>query len=210
MPELPKDEVSRIVQASGLTHGAIAAQLSAALGRTIKPYVIGRIINGERAVAADEMDAMRRLSPLDGIGETTQRVVPQLTEHSDAVPLYGAAGKAGARLRLSEEFRVGVSPIHPAQRGFRSAFSFIQPDDSLGDLLRKGHIGHVVRDLPPIPGIPCFIELENGDAIARVYLREDANTLFVEVLKPKRAEERLAWRDVKAVHRIVGVTFGSA
>lgn len=207
----PREEVTQIVEAAGLGHGPIAAFLTQTLGRVVKPYVIGRILSGERAVSADEMDAFRRLLQAPaGVGESVVAFTPQLTEHSDRVPLYSATGRSGGKLRLSEEYRVGVTAIHPSQKGYRSAFSFIQPDDKLGDLLRKGHIGHVVRDLPPVPGLPCLVEREDGEAYARIYVGEDTNTLFLKALKPKEAEERVPLREVKACNRIVGVTYGPA
>lgn len=206
---LANAEVAAIVEASGLSHAEVAVAITRATGRPIKSYVIGRMISGERLVKSDEMDALRALAETPGLREAPARFTPQLTEHSEVVPLFSAAGGPGGKLRLGEEFRVGVSPIHPSQRGYRSAFNVIQPDDRLGDLVRKGYTAHVVRDLPPVPGLPCLVEKEDGEAIVRIYAGEDANTLFLKVLKPKEADERLPWREVKAVHRVTGVTFGA-
>jgi hypothetical protein len=205
------DEVAALVQATRLTHPEVAAALSRTLRRTLNPYVIGRMISGVRAVKADEMDALRVLAQgSTDAPASRENIAPQLTEGAHFVPLYALPATPGAVFKIDEEGRVGASPIHPSQRGYRAAFNFIQPDDRLGERIRRGDVGHAVRDLPPLPGQPVLIERQDGEAFARVYLREDARTIFVKAMKPKEEEERVARLDIKGLHRVTGVTFGGA
>lgn len=205
----PNVEVADLVAASGLTHPQVAAALGRTLGRAVQPYVIGRMISGLRSIKADEMDALRHLATADPIVKIpTQSFASQLTERAEFVPLYSA--RTGNVLTVGEDNRVGLSPIHPSQRGFRSAFNFIQPDERLGDLIRRGYVAHAVRDLPPLPGMPVLVERKSGEAYARIYVREDANTVFLKVLRPKEQDEQLARTEVTGLHRITGVTFGGA
>lgn len=205
------EEVAALVLRIGLTHPELATALNRAINpaRALQPYVIGRMISGARKVKADEMDALRRLA--DGANLTQsvrQSFSPQLTEHADTVPLFSARG--GRELTLGEENRVGASPIHPSQRGYVSAFNFIQPDDAMGDLIRRGFTGHAVRDLPPLQGMPVLVEKVDGTVVARIYLGEDAQTVFVRALKGKTSEEKLPRREVKGLHRVTGVTFAGS
>lgn len=197
-------EAAELIAASGRSYAEIAAYLTRELGREVKHYQVGRMKTGPRQVVSDEMDALRRLAaqPAD-----SPEFSPRLTPSGEAVPLYGTKGGTGG-LRLAEEYRVGIAPIHPAQRGSLSAFAFIQPDDKFGDRLRRGDIGYAIRNQAPVAGEACLIEPKTGDAFAREYLREDDNTLFVAELSPKRAEVKIPRREIAALYVVVGATFG--
>lgn len=198
-------EFGQLVAASGRTQIETAAFLSRRLGRDIPNYQISRWSNGPTKVPIDAMDAMRELAAQPA---ESPPVVPAMTESDDSVPLFGYANAAGAVLRLNEDQRVGVVPIHPAQRGSRSAFAFIVFGDSLSPRLRHGEVAYAVRGRMPSKGQPFLIEMAAGETLVKIFDTMDERTLFASQLEPKK-ELTFALRDVTAIHAVVGVSFGA-
>lgn len=198
-------EVSQLVATSGRTQGDVAAYLNRRLGRTdLQHYHVSRMISGDRRVSAEEMDALRELAAQPA-GEPP--AAPALAETDDVVPLFGYANAAGSVLRLNEDQRVGVVPIHPAQRGSRRAFAFIVFGDSMSERLNHGDIAYALRNWPPAKERPVLIELKTGEALVKLYVGQDENTLFARQLKPKK-DLSFPLRDVAALHAVVGSSFG--
>ncbi len=197
------DEVRRLLESSGRTQDEAADFLTQRLGRVVRHYHVSRMITGHRKVAADEMDALREMAAADPAVDVP--FLP-LTHAADSVPLF-AAGGVGAPLRLGESNRVGDFPLHPSQRGARDAFAFVMDDDGLGDRLRRGEVGHVLRGRTPLPDMPCLVEYVDGHALARIYVRQDDRTLFVRTAAPKATESSIPSVQVRAVHAISGVSF---
>lgn len=206
--ESSSEEAQRLIATSGRTQIEVAEALTRHLGRTLKHYTISRISSGERAPKADELDGLRTLYGQSADLQPPVSRVPRLTESPEMIPLYAATGGPRGNLRLGEDNIVGVTPIHPAQRGASEPFSFIVPDNRLANRLCRGETAHALRNRPPFPGQMCLVELSGGDAAAYIYDREDERTLFVRVLKPKEAPVSIPLVQVKAVHVIVAVTFG--
>jgi len=198
-------EFAQLVEQTGRTQQQIADYLSRRLGRTYKNYDISRRASGPQKIAADEMDALRELvaAPVD------EPAAPDLTGTGDAVPLFGYANAAGATLRINDDQRVGVVPIHPAQIGSRYAYAFICFGDSVSPRLNDGEIGYANRNQRPIKGQLTVIRMNNGDALVKFYDRQDDNTLFLTQLNPKDQQAlKLPLRDVEALDAVVGASFG--
>lgn len=198
-------EVARLVAASRRTQKQIADYLTRRVGRPIQHYHISRMITAARAVRSDEMDALREIAEAP---EGSAMAAPQLTETSDVVPVYGYANAAGPILRINEDQRLGVVPIHPAQKGSRSAFAFICFGDSVSPRLNHGELGYAIRNRSPFPGQLAVIELTNGDALVKFYGRQDERTLFLTQLQGDKRDLSVPLREVAAIHAVVGSTFG--
>jgi hypothetical protein len=200
-------EVEALVTASGRTQSQVADYLTRRLGRSIEHYHVSRMINGQRKVASDEMDALRELAAAP---TSAAPVAPNLTATEDVVPLFGYANGAGTTLRLNEDARVGVVPIHPAQRGSRQGGAFITFGDSVAPRLLHGEIAYYVRGKMPYKDQLALIELTTGEAMVKFYDRQDKNTLFTYGYDPypKKAEVKFPLRDILAIHAVVGSTFG--
>lgn len=203
------EEVQAILERAGMAHADASAYLSDKLGRTIKPYHIGRTISGERQPAVDEMDALRELGRrFEGSPPQMRSTsAPLLTDAGDRIPLYGPDLAGNQSLRLTEEFRIGVVPIHPAQRGSKSALAFVMQDETLGDRLRLGDIGYAIRGWPPVEGQPCLIERRDLDALVKIYEGQDSATVFLSQIRPAK-KISVPRREIFAVHAVVGATFG--
>lgn len=197
-------EFARLIAASGRNQIEVADYLTRRLGRPVQNYAISRYANNQR-VPIDVMDAMRELEaqPADA-----PPVAVPLTDTSGVVPLFGYASAAGSVLRINEDQRVGVVPIHPAQQGSRSAFAFIVFGDSLSPRLSHGDLGYAIRGRTPLKGQPCLIELTSGETLVKLFEGQDENTLFARQLEPKKALS-FPLRDVAAIHAVVGATFSS-
>lgn len=198
-------EFEQLHRASGRTHVETAAWLERRLRRPFSHYMIGRYIKEQTALPADVLDAMREIAAQPA--EAPPAVV-NLTETAEVVPLFGYANAAGASLRLNEDQRVGVVPLHPAQRGSKAAFAFVVFGDSLSPRLRHGDVCYAIFGRTPVPGQPCVIELSAGEALVKIFERANDQTVFGSQLSPKRD---LSWplRDILALHAVVGVSFGS-
>ena len=197
-------EVRDLIKASGQTQAQIADYLSRRLNDSYEHYHISRIISGNRKIRSDEMDALRELAAAKpGLAPPA---APQLDNTTDSVPLFGYANAAGATLRLNEDQRVGVVPIHPAQKGSRGAFAFIVFGDSMAERLNHGDVAYAIRNMSPIKDKPCLIEMKGGEAVVKLFVGMDEHTLFARQLNPKK-DLSFPLRDIIALHRVVGSTF---
>lgn len=198
------NEFGELVTSSGRNQIETAAWLSRRLGRDIANYQVSRWINGAVKVPLDVMDAMRELAAQPAAAAP---VVTPMSDSDDVVPLFGYANAAGAVLRLNEEQRVGVVPIHPAQRGSRAAFAFIVFGDSMSPRMKHGEIAYAVRNRMPAKGKPCLIEFTSGEAQVKIFESMDDRTLFASQLEPKHQQLTFPLREVAAIHAVVGVSF---
>jgi hypothetical protein len=204
-PKKPKNaEVERLVEATGRTQAEIGAYLTRRLGRTIEHYHISRMINGGRKIAHDEMDALRELAaqPAD-----QPPAAPQLTESTDVVPLFGFANAAGSVVRLNEEARVGVVPIHPAQHHSRGGYAFITFGDSTSPRLTHGDVGYAIRNHPPSKDQLCVVVKRDGEALVKFFDHLDDRTLFLYEIFPKRREITIPRQNLVHLDAVVGATF---
>jgi hypothetical protein len=196
-------EFAALLETSGRNQTDTAAYLTRRLGKQIANYQVSRWSSGAVKVPTDVMDAMRELAAQPA---EAAPAVSQLTDTSDVVPLFGYANAAGSTLRLNEDQRVGVVPVHPAQSGSRSAFAFIVFGDSLSPRLNHGDTGYAVRNKPPGKGQPALIEMVSGEVLVKIFDRVDEHTVFLSQLTPKK-ELTVKLQDVRALHAVVGVTF---
>ena len=197
-------EIDSLLATSGRTQEDVAAYLSRRLGRDFQNYQISRMAAGTRKVSSDEMDALRELAAQPA---QATPAVHALVETTDVIPLFGYANGSGNVLRLDDEQRVGVVPIHPAQLGSRSAFAFIVFGDSMSERMNHGEVGYAIRGRPPFKGQPCVIEMASGEALVKIYEGQDEHTLFARQLSPKKTLS-FHLKDVQAVHAVVGASFG--
>jgi hypothetical protein len=199
----PHAEFARLHAASGRTQAETAAALAARLERAVSPFQVNRWLSGATRLPAEVLDAMR--APGSAVIAARVPVVEALTESSEVVSLLGYADAAGA-LQLDEARRIGVVPIHPAQRGSTAAFAFIVFGDSLSPRLRHGDVAYAIRGRAPAPGQPTVIELTSDAALVRLFERADADALHFTQLRGERLALPIA--EVAALHAIVGVSFG--
>lgn len=202
----PNKEVIALLEASGRTQKEVADYLTRRLGRSYQHYDVSRMSTGSRKVISDEMDALRELVAAH---PSEDPVAPNLTDTADSVPLFGYANAAGASLRINEDARVGVVPIHPAQRGSRQAYAFICFGDSVSPRLNDGEVGYAIRNRRPLKGQLCVIRLTSGEAIVKFYAGQDEQTLFLTQLNPKeKTDIRVPLREAAGLDAVVGSTFG--
>lgn len=199
-------EIDDLLAASGRTQEEVANYLTRRTGREYHNYIVSRMASGDRRITAEEMDALRELA---GAPASAPPAAPQLTETGEAVPLFGYANAAGAILRINEDQRVGVVPIHPSQRGSRAAYAFICFGDSVAPRLNHGDVGYAVRNRTPAKGQLCVVRRIDGDAIVKFYEGQDERTLFLMQLSPKTDQKiSIPLREVDGLDAVVGASFG--
>lgn len=197
-------ETRELVKASGMTQREVAAYLTRRLGEGYEHYHLSRMMSGGRKVSSREMDALRELAA--AAPGSAPQAAPVLEPTTDSVPLFGYANAAGAVLRLNEDQRVGVVPIHPAQQGSRGAFAFVVFGDSMAERLNHGDVAYAIRNMLPLRDKPVLIEMKTGEAIVKMFVGMDERTVFCRQLNPKQ-DVSYPLRDVQAMHRVVGSTF---
>jgi hypothetical protein len=196
-------EVDRLIAESGRTQKEVASYLSTKLKHNYEHYVVSRMAAGERKVASFEMDALRELASQR---EDVVLTIPPVNGDSEFVQLFGYIGGGVGGLRLKEENCVGVVPIHPLQKGFKSSFAFTCVGDYLSPRLNHGEIGYAIKNRSPMKGQLCVIEFANGDAQVKFYDGQDDRTVFVSHINPK-TQLKYALRDVVGLHLVVGAAF---
>ena len=199
-------EIDGLLGAAGYSQQQAADYLTRRLGKDYHNYDISRMASGSRKVNHEEMDALRELAaaPID-----SPPAVVNMGDTDDIVPLFGYANAAGGTLRINDDQRVGVVPIHPAQRGSRQAYAFICFGDSVSPRLNHGEVGYAVRNKTPFVGQLCVIRLTNGDALVKFYEGQDERTLFLSQLNPKGSPKvSVPLREVAGLDAVVGAAFG--
>ena len=200
------EAIAQLLESTGRTQEEVAAYLTRRLGREVRNYHISRMLSGGRRVQSDEMDALRELAAAP---TSVAPAAPQFTDTGDSVPLFGYANAAGSVLRINEDQRVGVVPIHPAQAGSRSAYAFICFGDSVSPRLNHGEVGYAVRNRMPFRGQLCVIRKTSGEALVKFYDGQDDRTLFLTQLQPKNESKvNVPLRDVEGLDAVVGASFG--
>lgn len=199
-------EFRRLFEASGKKQGEIAVWLARTVGRPVENYQVSRWSTGATSIPVDIMDAMRGLAARDDAPPPASQPTA-LTDTGDEVPLFGYANAAGSVLKLNDDHRISVVPIHPAQRGSRSAFAFVVFGDSLAPMLNHGDVAYAVRNRTPRKGQPFLVEMLNGETQVKLFAGIDERTLFAEQLTPKK-DLTYPLRDVAAIHAVVGISFG--
>lgn len=202
----PNLEVARILAQADMNNAQGAAWLTERLGRKVEDYHLGRAISGERAIKVDEIDALRELAAPGVLEPAARFVTSPLTETAALVPLFSADVGGSKPLRLTEDGRVGMAPMHPSQRRFKSAFAFLITEDALGDRLRQGDTAFGVFGLAPVIGQPCVVERGALGCVVGLFDRRDANTIFLKHVTPPKTVS-VPIREVTGLHAIVGVTF---
>lgn len=196
----------QMIEASERDQGEIAAYLARRLNREFRSYHVSRIVKGERVAQADEIEALRELADAPASAEPAR---PVLSSSDEVQPLFGYANGAGQTLRLNEDAIVAVVPIHPAQRGSRSAYAFICYGDSVSTRLQHGDTGYAIRNRPPFRNQLCVVRLKTGEALVKFYEGQDGRSLSLYETHPKRKLVGVPLSDVEGLDAVVGSTFGN-
>lgn len=120
------------------------------------------------------------------------------------VPVYGyAAGSLQNGLNLSNGEVVDWVARHPAQIGISNAFAVYVFSDSMEPRYYRGELVYVHPGRPAEAGRDCIIEMKNGDAYIKRFVRQTEEKIRVAQLNPPE-EKEISKADIKTVYAVVG------
>lgn len=209
------DKIREILENTpGLTQKGLAERMD------LNPAAVNRMLYGERKIKADEIPLIEdylgvRLDlsapsnfeyPQKGSGRHGVSDVPAagIAPLSKPVPVYGyAAGSLAKGLNLANGDIVDWVTRHPAQFGIPDAFAIYVFSDSMEPRYFRGELVYVHPGRPPEMNRDCIIEMKNGDAYIKRYLRQTDDKIRVAQFNPPE-EKEIRKEDVKAIYAVVG------
>lgn len=220
------DRIRKVLETTrGLTQKGLAEHMG------LNPAAVNRMLYGRRHIMAEEIplieeyigqrleltkaapsvnteyrqDARQKvLHKLSDI--PLQPLAPASPENASAqmVPVYGyAACSLQNGLNLSNGEVVDWVTRHPALIGIRDAFAVYVFSDSMEPRYFRGELVYVHPGRPPEMNRDCLIEMQNGDAYIKRFLRQDEDKIRVAQFNPPE-EKEIAKEDIKAIYAVVG------
>ena len=220
------EKIRQIIETTrGLTQKGLAEHLG------MNPAAVNRMLHGQRNIRAEEIplieEYIRTRLDLSSPGPSAntkynqdergqvlrklsdvplQPLAPAATDATlqQLVPVYGyAAGSLQKGLNLANGEVVDWVTRHPAQLGTGNAFAVYVFSDSMEPRYFRGELVYVHPGRPPETGRDCIIEMNNGDAYIKRYLRQTDDKIRVAQFNPPE-EKEIAKSDIKAIYAVVG------
>jgi phage repressor protein C with HTH and peptisase S24 domain len=208
------DKIAHILKTTrGLSQKGLAAHMG------LDPAAVNRILHGQRKIMFEEVPLIEeylgvRLDLLAANEYKQEGTRPHKVSDVRApvmaqpvtkpVPVYGyAAGSLQKGLNLANGEVVDWVTRHPAQIGIPDAFAIYVFSDSMEPRYFRGELVYVHPGRPPEMNRDCIIEMNNGDAYIKRYLRQTDDKIRVAQFNPPE-EKEIAKNDVKAIYAVVG------
>ncbi|MBU6475746.1 MAG: helix-turn-helix transcriptional regulator [Alphaproteobacteria bacterium] len=139
--------------------------------------------------------------PRRGFSDVPAQAAPR---ESNYVPVYGsAAGGLHKGLNLESAAVADWVARHPAQSGIAGAFAVYVFSDAMEPRYFPGELVYVHPGRPPEAGRDCIIEMQNGDAAIKRYLRQTEDKVRVAQFNPPE-EQDIPKDAIRAVYAVVG------
>jgi len=205
----------------GLTQKGLADYMG------MNPAAVNRMLHGSRNIRAEEIPLIEaylgvrvdlsqpqnvdykqdgRTQILRRLSDISLQPLVGTPSTSDAqmVPVYGyAAGSLQNGLNLANGEVVDWVARHPAQAGINNAFAVYVFSDSMEPRYFRGELVYVHPGRPPEMGRDCIIEMKNGDAYIKRFVRQTEEKIRVAQLNPPE-EKDIPKVDIKTIYAVVG------
>lgn len=214
------DKIREILETTpGLTQKGLADYMG------MNPAAVNRMLHGTRNIKAEEIPLIEaylgtrldlshpanteyrqdaRGQVLRKLSDIPLQQLSPASENSAMVPVYGyAAGSLQQGLNLSNGEVVDWVTRHPAQIGINHAFAVYVFSDSMEPRYFRGELVYVHPGRPPEMNRDCIVEMKNGDAYIKRFLRQSEDKIRVAQLNPPE-EKEIAKADIKAIYAVVG------
>lgn len=192
--------------------------LAAALGKT--PAVITRMMNGERKLRADEIDAVAKYlneePPYDAMRQKND--APQNQKRfdlpvkvadrnfpfgPDTVPILGQANASSKAVMLNFDDPIGEYPRHPNQKNVKNAYYIRVYDESMSPRYYPGELAAINGNMSPLSKKDCIVQLNNDEVYIKQFVKTTGKEVICRQLNPAR-EWKCLLVDIKAIHAVVG------
>ncbi len=218
------DKIRGILESTpGLTQKGLAEQMG------LNPAAVNRMLYGRRNIMAEEIPLIEEylgvrlnLSPASanieykqdswrphhhGLSDVSSHLPLSAQENAaplPLVPVYGyAAGSLQKGLNLANGEIVDWVNRHPSQVGIGGAFAVYVFSDSMEPRYFRGELVYVHPGRPPEMNRDCLVEMQNGDAYIKRYLRQSEDKIRVAQFNPPE-EKEIPKGDIKAIYAVVG------
>lgn len=191
--------------------------LADALGKT--PAVITRMMKGDRKLRADEIDVVAKYlneePPTDARKEKTDlsqkefdlpvKVIDRNFQfEAGMIPVLGIANGSSEALVLNFDDPIGNVARHPSQKGMKGAFAFEPRGESMWPRYEEGgDMGFAIANKMPAKEQDCLIELNNGEAYLKRFVKKTDRHLLCRQFNPPKEWKRLL-SEVRAIHAVTG------
>ena len=220
------DRIRKILETTpGLTQRGLAEHMG------VNPAAVNRMLHGQRSIMAMEVPLIESYLgvhlDLSAPVVATDIEYKQNPPHSgrrgfsDApaqplhppsknaapvqmVPVYGySASNMQKGLNLSGGEIVDWVVRHPAQYGSTNAFAIYVFSEEMEPRYFRGELIYIHPGRPPEINHDCLIEMKNGDAYIRRFMRQTATKIRAAQFNPAE-ENDIPKNDIKAIYAIVG------
>jgi phage repressor protein C with HTH and peptisase S24 domain len=214
------DKIREILETTpGLTQKGLAERMG------LNPAAVNRMLYGRRNIMVEEIPMIEDYlgvkldlsAPVqsgnmeyrqEGRSHTARRGFSDAPatafEGAPMVPVYGdAAGSLQKGLNLLNGEVIDWAARHPAQFGIGNAFAIYVFSDSMEPRYFQGELIYVHPGRPPETNKDCIIEMKNGDACIKRFLRQNNGKIRVAQFNPPE-EKEIPKEEIKAIYAVVG------
>jgi phage repressor protein C with HTH and peptisase S24 domain len=189
-------EIKARLQAAGLTQASLARHLD------MDPSAFSRLLRGERRIQADEAAAINEFFAVRSATAARNEWVHGQGGIATGVPVYGyAAAGNGERIAMASDQIIELA-ITPMIGGNAPDFGVRVSGESMAPRLLPGETVYVRRGLAPARNKDVVVELTDGTALVKTYLRARDGYVYFQQWNPEQ-EVRLAWDQIAAMHAVI-------
>ncbi len=121
----------------------------------------------------------------------------------DMLPILGYANASDEAILLNYDEPIGFALRHPSQKDAKKAYFLEIYDESMSPRYYPGELAAINGDKRPLPKRDCAIELVNGEAYIKQFIRMNEKELVCHQLNPPKEWKRPR-SQVKAIHAVGG------
>lgn len=121
----------------------------------------------------------------------------------DTIPLLGTANGSGDAIIINFDEEISRIMRHPNQANVKLAYAVIVYGDSMSPRFKHGEKAYINGDREPIKDQDCIIDMNDGTAYIKTFLRKTDKEIICEQINPHK-EFRRPIKDVKTLHVISG------
>lgn len=122
---------------------------------------------------------------------------------SEVIPILGSANGSEEAVMLNFNDPIGKVRRHNNQTNVKGAFALYTRGDSMFPRYEAGELVFLVPNRDVSPGQDCVVELNNGEAYLKKFVKKTIKEVICKQLNPAKEWKR-PLSEVKAIHVVVG------
>lgn len=189
--------------------GRNEAYIDQYLNRGVPEFLPEDIRANVSEILGIEEDRLKPSGAYRGVGVRKSLLHPEgkgtneLAFGPDQVPILGYANASDEAILLNYDEPIGFALRHPSQKDVKNAYFLEIYDESMSPRYYPGELAAINGDKRPLPKRDCAIELVNGEAYIKQFVRMNEKELICNQLNPPKEWKRPR-SQVKAIHAVGG------